>query len=235
MKFGVVVFPGSNCDHDAYMAIKHVLNQPVEYLWHADGDLKGSDCIILPGGFSYGDYLRAGAIARFAPVLEKVVEFAKGGGAVLGICNGFQILLEAGLLPGAMLKNRNLRFVHRDVYLRCENTNTVFTGALEEGAVLRMPVSHAEGNYFASGKQLEEIEEQGQVVFRYVDAQGTRAEGSNPNGSVQDIAGICNDRGNVVGLMPHPDRAIEELLGSTDGRAMFESAVMAIEGQPCEA
>lgn len=235
MKFGVVVFPGSNCDYDAYMAIKHVLNQPVEYLWHADGDLKGSDCIILPGGFSYGDYLRAGAIARFAPVLKKIVDFANGGGAVLGICNGFQILLEVGLLPGAMLRNRNLRFVHRDVYLRCDNTNTLFTGALEEGAVLRMPVSHGEGNYFATAEQLEKIEKKGQVVFKYVNAQGTQTEGSNPNGSVQDIAGICNDRGNVVGLMPHPDRAIEALLGSTDGRAMFESVVMAIEGQTCEA
>lgn len=235
MKFGVVVFPGSNCDYDAYMAIKEVLQQPVEYLWHADGDLKGSDCIILPGGFSYGDYLRAGAIARFAPVLEKVVEFATNGGAVLGICNGFQILLEVGLLPGAMLRNRNLRFVHRDVYLRCENTRTSFTCALTEGAVLRMPVSHGEGNYFASPEQLKDIEKNDQVVFRYVDALGKQTDGANPNGSVDDIAGICNDRGNVVGLMPHPDRAVEAVLGSTDGRAMFESAVMALKEQPCEA
>ena len=235
MKFGVVVFPGSNCDYDAYMAIKDVLQQPVEYLWHADGDLKDSDCIILPGGFSYGDYLRAGAIARFAPVLERVVEFASDGGAVLGICNGFQILLEVGLLPGAMLRNRNLRFVHRDVYLLCENTSTSFTCALEPGTVLRMPVSHGEGNYFAPPDLLREIERKGNVVFRYVNAHGKQTEASNPNGSVHDIAGICNDRGNVVGLMPHPDRATETVLGSTDGRAMFESAVMAIKGQPCEA
>ncbi len=235
MKFGVVVFPGSNCDFDAYAAIRDILRQPVVYLWHADADLKGADCIILPGGFSYGDYLRAGAIARFAPVIGKVTEFAREGGAVLGICNGFQILLEVGLLPGAMLKNRHLRFVHRDVYLSCENFNTPFTTGIDQGSVLRMPVSHGEGNYFAPPDVVERLEAEGRVVFRYVDAEGRRTPEANPNGSVHDIAGICSEAGNVVGLMPHPDRAVEEVLGSTDGIAMFASAVAALEGAPCEA
>jgi phosphoribosylformylglycinamidine synthase len=235
MRFGVVVFPGSNCDYDAYTAIRDVLRQEVVYLWHADADLKGADCIILPGGFSYGDYLRAGAIARFAPVLDKVVGFARTGGAVLGICNGFQILLEAGLLPGAMLKNRNLRFVHREVYLACENRRTPFTQGVEAGAILRMPVSHGEGNYYAPPEVLEHIEGTGRVVFRYVNARGERTPDANPNGSVHDIAGICNEQGNVVGLMPHPDRAVESMLGSTDGIAVFASAVRTLEGEPCEA
>jgi phosphoribosylformylglycinamidine synthase len=235
MKFGVVIFPGSNCDYDAYTAIRDVLKQPVEYLWHADADLKGSDCIILPGGFSYGDYLRAGAIARFAPVLDPVVDFARQGGPVLGICNGFQILLEVGLLPGAMLKNCHLRFVHRDVYLACENRNTPFTTALAEDALLRMPVSHAEGNYFAPPDVLTQLEAEGRVAFRYVNARGERAPGANPNGSAHDIAGICNAEGNVVGLMPHPDRAVEAVLGSTDGLAMFASVMQALQGEACEA
>jgi len=235
MKFGVVVFPGSNCDYDAYAAIRHVLRKPVEFLWHADSDLKGSDCLILPGGFAYGDYLRAGAIARFAPVMEKVLEFARDGGPVLGICNGFQILLEVGLLPGAMLKNRNLRFAHKDVFLACENYTTPFTCAIEPDAVLRMPVSHGEGNYFAPPEVIDDLERNNRVVFRYVTAAGERAATANPNGSVHDIAGICNEAGNVVGLMPHPDRAVEAVLGSTDGLAFFESAVQALQGEPCEA
>jgi len=235
MKFGIVVFPGSNCDFDAYAAIRDVLKQPVEYLWHADYDLKGSDCIILPGGFSYGDYLRAGAIARFAPVVEKVVEFAKDGGAVLGICNGFQILLEVGLLPGAMLKNSQLRFVHREVLLSCENRKTPFTSSIPEGAILRMPVSHGEGNYFAPPDVVAKLEAASQVVFRYVNAEGVADALGNPNGSVNNIAGICNEQRNVVGLMPHPDRATEEVLGSTDGIAMFASAVQALQGETCEA
>lgn len=235
MKFGVVVFPGSNCDFDAYAAIRDVLRQPVEYLWHADSDLKQCDCIILPGGFSYGDYLRAGAIARFAPVVEKVVEFARDGGAVLGICNGFQILLEVGLLPGAMLRNSHLRFVHRDVILRCDNRDTVFTGGIPEGALLRMPVSHGEGNYFAPPDLRSRLEEGRQVVFRYTDVQGVPTPESNPNGSIGNIAGICNEQGNVLGLMPHPDRATESVLGSTDGIALFASAVTALQGTACEA
>jgi len=235
MKFGVVVFPGSNCDFDAFAAIRDVLHQPVEYLWHADSDLKQCDCILLPGGFSYGDYLRAGAIARFAPVVEKVVEFARDGGAVLGICNGFQILLEVGLLPGAMLKNSHLRFVHKDVILRCENRTTPFTCGLPDGALLRMPVSHGEGNYFAPPDLLARIEERGQVVFRYTDESGVPAPGANPNGSIHNIAGICNEQGNVVGLMPHPDRATEPVLGSTDGIAMFASCVTSLQGTACEA
>lgn len=234
MKFGIVVFPGSNCDFDAYAAIRDVLRQPVEYLWHADPDLKEADCIILPGGFSYGDYLRAGAIARFAPVVEKVVEFAHSGGAVLGICNGFQILLEVGLLPGAMLKNSHLRFVHKDVILSCENRNTPFTCGIAPGALLRMPVSHGEGNYFAPPELVERLEERNQVVFRYVDPRGVVSPEANPNGSVNHIAGICNEQGNVVGLMPHPDRATESVLGSTDGIALFASAVGALQGAACE-
>jgi phosphoribosylformylglycinamidine synthase I len=235
MKFGVVVFPGSNCDYDAYTAIRDVLRQPVEYLWHADADLKGADCVILPGGFSYGDYLRAGAVARFAPVLEKVISFAREGGPVLGICNGFQILLEAGLLPGAMLKNSNLRFVHRDVFLACENRETPFTRAVPEGAILRMPVSHGEGNYYAPPDVIDLLERTNRVVFRYVTKTGDRSASANPNGSLHDIAGICNEAGNVVGLMPHPDRAYEAVLGSTDGLALFESPVRTLRGEPCEA
>jgi phosphoribosylformylglycinamidine synthase len=235
MKFGVVVFPGSNCDYDAYTAIRDALRQPVEYLWHADADLKGADCIILPGGFSYGDYLRAGAVARFAPVLEKVVQFARDGGPVLGICNGFQILLEAGLLPGAMLKNSNLRFVHRDVYLACENRDTPFTCGVVEGAVLRMPVSHGEGNYYAPPDVIDTLERTNRVVFRYVTRDCERTAAANPNGSINNIAGICNEAGNVVGLMPHPDRAYEAVLGSTDGLALFESPIKALRGEPCEA
>jgi len=231
----VVVFPGSNCDYDAYAAIRHILRKPVEFLWHADGDLKGSDCIILPGGFAYGDYLRAGAVARFAPVMDKVLGFAREGGPVLGICNGFQVLLESGLLPGAMLKNRNLRFVHKDVFLSCENHETPFTCAIESGAVMRMPVSHGEGNYYASQDVIEELERTNRVVFRYVNHDGDRAAGANPNGSLADIAGICNEAGNVVGLMPHPDRAVESVLGSTDGLAFFESAVRSLAGEACEA
>ena len=235
MKFGVVVFPGSNCDYDAYTAIRDALRLPVEYLWHADADLKGADCIILPGGFSYGDYLRAGAVARFAPVLDKVIQFARDGGPVLGICNGFQILLEAGLLPGAMLKNSNLRFVHRDVYLACENRETAFTCAVAEGAVLRMPVSHGEGNYYAPPDVIDMLERTHRVVFRYVTREGERTAAANPNGSLNNIAGICNEAGNVVGLMPHPDRAYEAVLGSTDGLALFESPIKALRGEPCEA
>jgi phosphoribosylformylglycinamidine synthase len=234
MKFGVVVFPGSNCDFDAYAAIRDVLRQPVEYLWHADADLKQCDCIILPGGFSYGDYLRAGAIARFAPVVDKVVAFARDGGAVLGICNGFQILLEVGLLPGAMLKNSHLRFVHRDVILNCENRETPFTCGIAAGALLRMPVSHGEGNYFAPPQLLARLEERRQVVFRYTDELGVASPEANPNGSVHNIAGICSEQGNVVGLMPHPDRATESVLGSTDGIILFSSAVSALQGTACE-
>lgn len=235
MKFGVVVFPGSNCDYDAYAVIRHVLRKPVEFLWHADSDLKGCDCILLPGGFSYGDYLRAGAIARFAPVMEKVVEFADAGGPVLGICNGFQILVEVGLLPGAMLRNRNLRFIHKDVYLTCENRNTPFTCAMEEGAIMRMPVSHGEGNYFAPPDVVAELERNHQIVFRYVNRDGEATPEANPNGSVNNIAGVCNPAGNVVGLMPHPDRAVEAVLGSTDGLVFFESAIRSLREEPCEA
>ena len=225
MKFGVVVFPGSNCDHDAFCAVENALGQEAAFLWHESRDLEGSDVVILPGGFSYGDYLRTGAIARFAPIMGAVKEFAAQGGLVLGICNGFQILLEAGLLPGAMLRNRGLKFICRPVHLRVENTETPFTNACRPGQVLEVPIAHMEGNYYADAATLEELERSGQVVFRYATPEGELTDAANPNGSFHNIAGITNRAGNVLGMMPHPERASDALLGSRDGLLVFQSLV----------
>ncbi len=223
MKFGVVVLPGSNCDHDALHVTRNVIGAHAEVLWHKDTDLKGVDCVIIPGGFAYGDYLRAGALAKFAPIMEPIRRHAAAGGLVLGICNGFQVLTEAGLLPGALMRNQHLRFVGRDVLLRTEETNTPFTNALTAGQVLRMPIAHGEGNYFADDATLDELERNRQVVFRYCDAEGRVTGESNPNGSARNIAGIINATGNVLGLMPHPERCSEPLLGNADGRGLFQS------------
>ncbi|MGE5314532.1 MAG: phosphoribosylformylglycinamidine synthase subunit PurQ [Acidobacteriota bacterium] len=228
MKFGVVVFPGSNCDHDAYHAVKHVLKQEAEFIWHKSADLGDADAIILPGGFSYGDYLRTGAIARFSPVMKEVVKFAEAGGTVIGICNGFQILLEAGLLPGAMTRNRSLQFVCRQVHLRVENARTRFTTECAEGDVLRIPVAHGEGNYVADEDTLRRLQDNGQIVFRYSDAVGTVSDETNPNGSLLNIAGITNGQGNILGMMPHPERAVDPELGSTDGMRIFTSIINSV-------
>jgi phosphoribosylformylglycinamidine synthase I len=228
MKFGIVVFPGSNCDEDCHYVAKNLLHCEADYVWHHDTDLKGADAVILPGGFAYGDYLRAGALARFSPVMESVAAFAKRGGPVLGICNGFQVLLEAGLLPGAMRINRGLRYVCRDVHMKVENAATAFTSLYERGSVVKMPVGHMEGNYTAPPEVLDALEREGRVVFRYCDPAGNVADEANPNGSSRSIAGICNREGNVVGLMPHPDRCSEKLLGNDQGLKMFESAVAAL-------
>jgi phosphoribosylformylglycinamidine synthase len=239
MKFGVVRFPGSNCDDDAFHAIAAVLGQPVEFIWHQSEDLSGADAIILPGGFAFGDYLRTGAIARFSPVMKSVDKFARAGGLVLGICNGFQILLEAGLLPGAMMRNRGLRYLCRHVHIRVENTSTPFTCVTRLGQVLKMPIAHNDGNYFCDPATLADLERNHQIIFHYVHADGSEAghlEGgqsvaaeedreANPNGSLHSIAGICNRERNVVGLMPHPERAVESPLGSADGLVLFRSVV----------
>jgi phosphoribosylformylglycinamidine synthase len=222
VKFGIVMFPGSNREVDATLAAETVGGEVV-HLWHKDHDLQGSDVIILPGGFSYGDYLRAGAIARFSPIMREVSEYAKKGGPVLGICNGFQILCEAHLLPGALLRNANLRFASQWVNLRVENAETLFTNAYEKGQVVRVPIAHGDGRYTADDDTVKGLEDRGQVVFRYVDRKGNPLPAANPNGSVNDIAGIINDRGNVLGLMPHPEDAVDPLLGSTDGLGLFES------------
>ena len=228
MKFSVVVFPGSNCDEDAYHAVHDVLGQQAEYIWHKDTDLKGADAVILPGGFAHGDYLRTGAMARFSPIMRAVRAFAESGGPVIGICNGFQILLEAGLLPGAMLRNRGLKYRCEHVHVRVEQTDTPFTGSARVGQVLRIPIGHGEGNYFAPPEMLEKIEANRQVILRYTDAEGRLDEAANPNGSVNAIAGICSERRNVVGMMPHPERACEAVLGSGDGLVLFESVVQAL-------
>ena len=227
MKFAVVVFPGSNCDHDTYHAAADVLGQQAECIWHKETSLKGADVVILPGGFAHGDYLRTGAIARFSPIMRTVIEFARKGGPVLGICNGFQVLLEAGLLPGAMLRNSDVRFHCEQVFLRVEQTDTPFTGAASAGQRLQMPTAHGEGNYYADPRVIRELEAQRRVVFRYCDAEGIVTPEANPNGSIGNIAGICNDARNVVGLMPHPERACEPSLGSGDGLVVFQSAVRA--------
>src|SRR4051812_2740063 len=229
MKFGIVVFPGSNCDHDAYHATKHVLGQDAEFLWHKDSGLKGADALILPGGFSYGDYLRTGAIARFSPIMKEVQAFAAKGGPVLGICNGFQILLEAGLIPGAMLRNRTVKFVCQQVHVRVEQTDTPFTSAARRGQILQLPIAHGEGNYFAEPAVVAKLEANRQVIFRYVTAGGETTDEANPNGSTNSIAGLCNDARNVVGLMPHPERACESPLGSADGLVILESVVQAVK------
>ncbi len=230
MKFGVVVFPGSNCDHDAYHAIENILKHPVEFIWHQSEDLANCDAVILPGGFSYGDYLRTGAIARFSPVMKSVERFARSGGLVLGICNGFQILLEAGLLPGAMMRNAGLRFICRHVYIRVEQTDTPFTNAAKKGQILKIPIAHSDGNYTADEAVLEQFEKSRQIIFRYTTADGTGDTAGNPNGSMHNIAGICNRERNVAGLMPHPERAVEAALGSADGLVIFRSLVEAFVG-----
>ena len=222
MKIGIVMFPGSNREVDASLAAEKV-GADVVHLWHKDHDLQGSDVVILPGGFSYGDYLRAGAIARFSPIMQEVVEHARRGGPVLGICNGFQILCEAHMLPGALLRNASLRFASQWVHLRVENADTLFTNAYEKGQIVRVPVAHGDGRYTADEDTVKQLEDRSQVVFRYVDRHGKPLPAANPNGSVNDIAGIVNDRGNILGLMPHPEDAVDPLLGSTDGLGLFES------------
>src|SRR5260221_9197687 len=228
MRFGIVVFPGSNCDEDAHYAATHVLGQTAEYIWHKDTDLKGADVLILPGGFAHGDYLRTGAMARFSPVMGEVRTFAARGGPVLGICNGFQILLEAGLLPGAMLRNRSLQYRCEHVHVRVEQTDTPFTSAARVGQVLRIPIGHGEGNYFAPPDTIKRLEENRQVILRYTDPQGRIDAEWNPNGSMDAIAAVCSERRNVVGMMPHPERACEPLLGGVDGRVIFESVLSAL-------
>lgn len=232
MKFGVVQFPGSNCDFDTYDVLKNVLKKETVWLWHKSHDLQGVDCIFLPGGFSYGDYLRSGAIARFSPLMQQVKAFAGKGGFVVGICNGFQILLELGLLPGAMLRNKNLKFICDFVHIRVENNQTAFTRAARKGQVLRIPIAHFDGNYYAPPATLKRIERAKQVLFRYSDADGNITEGANPNGSIHNIAGLINGRGNVLGLMPHPERASEHSLGSTDGLVIFRSIIETLEKKP---
>ncbi|MGG4036258.1 phosphoribosylformylglycinamidine synthase subunit PurQ [Paenibacillus cisolokensis] len=220
MKFAVLVFPGSNCDIDCYKAVEDTIGQKADYVWHTATDLSGYDAILVPGGFSYGDYLRCGAIARFAPVMNAVREAAEAGKYVLGICNGFQILTEAGLLPGALRRNRNLKFICRQAPLEVVNNRTPFTNQYASGEVIRIPIAHGEGNYYCDEETLERLKANNQIVFRY-------ANGDNPNGSVYDIAGICNEQGNVVGMMPHPERAVDQLLGSEDGKRMFTSILSA--------
>lgn len=223
MKFGVIVFPGSNCDHDAYHVISKHVGQPVDFIWHRDTELGAYDALIIPGGFSYGDYLRAGALARFSPVMNSVRKFAESGRFVLGICNGFQILCEAGLLPGALIRNRDLHFICEHVLVRVENSDTPFTNELVEGSILRLPIAHAEGNYVCDDATLETLRREKRVIFRYCNEDGTTSESANPNGSRDNIAGICSSGRNVLGLMPHPERACEDLLGSSDGRDIFRS------------
>jgi phosphoribosylformylglycinamidine synthase len=228
MKFAVVVFPGSNSDHDAYYAARHVLGQEAAFVWHKDTSLQGADAVILPGGFAHGDYLRTGAIARFSPIMREVQRFADAGGPVLGICNGFQILLEAGLLPGAMLRNRSVKFQCEHVIVRVEQTDTPFTLACRPGQLLRIPIAHGEGNYYAEPDVVARLERNRQVVFRYADPDGAATPAANPNGSLNNIAGLCSDRRNVVGLMPHPERACELAVGSADGLAVLESVVKSV-------
>ena len=227
MKFGVVTFPGSNCDYDAYAAVKHVIGEDVEFLWHQSSELLNSDVIILPGGFTYGDYLRSGAIAKFSPIMESVIKFANSGGKVIGICNGFQVLTESGLLPGALMRNNHLRFSCKYVNLQVVNNETVFTSVCKKGDVLKIPIAHGDGNYYNFDGDIKTLEENNQVVFRYCDENSNVTKESNPNGSINNIAGIINKEGNVLGMMPHPERAVEKILGSTDGLRLFESLQMA--------
>lgn len=225
MKFGVVVFPGSNCDHDAYHVLKEILHQDTRFLWHKETSLGGVDAVVLPGGFSYGDYLRCGAIARFSPIMKEVVGFARRGGIVMGICNGFQILCESGLLPGILLRNECLTFVCRHVRLRVDNASTRFTSACKPGEILRVPIAHGEGNYFADGTILHRLQENDQILFRYCTPDGAITDEANPNGSCANIAGIINEQGNVMGMMPHPERVSDPVLGCTDGQKVFLSVI----------
>jgi phosphoribosylformylglycinamidine synthase len=234
-KIGVVVFPGSNCDHDALYAISELLHTPAEFIWHQSQDLAGFDAVILPGGFSYGDYLRTGAIARFSPVMTAIARFARSGGLVLGICNGFQILCEAGLLPGALMRNKGLRFICRHVHVRVETTDTPFTSAARPGQVLRIPIAHAEGNYVCDPATLAELQRNEQIVFRYCAPDGRLDPAANPNGSLDAIAGICNRERNIMGMMPHPERAAEAALGSAEGLVVLKSVVESLTRQPAVA
>jgi phosphoribosylformylglycinamidine synthase subunit PurQ / glutaminase len=228
MKFGVITFPGSNCDHDAFWTIQHVAKQPVTLLWHESHDLENCDAVIVPGGFAYGDYLRTGAIAKFSPVMESVRKFATGGGIVLGICNGFQILCESGLLPGALMRNVGLKYVCKPVQVRVENNSTPFTNSCATGEVLTIPIGHMEGNYFCDTETLETLQRENRIVFRYASSKGEITSAANPNGSLDNIAGICSPEGNVLGMMPHPERSAESELGCTDGVKVFQSMVGAL-------
>jgi phosphoribosylformylglycinamidine synthase len=228
MKFGVLVFPGSNCDHDTQNVIADVAHQPVTFLWHDSPDLQGVDAVLVPGGFAYGDYLRTGAIARFAPVMQSVKKFADAGGLVLGICNGFQILTESGLLPGALMRNAGLKYICKQVHLRCETSSSPFTNQLTRGEVLQMPIGHMEGNYFCEPEELRRLESEDRIAFRYSTPAGELTPEANPNGSLSNIAGILNAGRNVLGMMPHPDRSSEQLLGSADGFKIFASMVEAL-------
>jgi phosphoribosylformylglycinamidine synthase subunit PurQ / glutaminase len=225
MKFGVLVFPGSNCDHDTYNVIDTLTKQPVTFLWHASEDLEGCDAILIPGGFAYGDYLRTGAIAKFAPIMQSVTKFAKNGGLVMGICNGFQILCESGLLPGALMRNAGQNYICKQVHLRTETVDSPFTYGLEPGRVLQMPIGHMEGNYFSDADTLAQLKSQDRIAFRYATPSGEITPGANPNGSLENIAGVLNEGRNVLGMMPHPDRSSESLLGSADGLLLFQSMV----------
>ena len=235
MNFAVLQFPASNCDQDALHVLKNVLGQSARYVWHKENSLAGIDAVVIPGGFSYGDYLRTGAIARFSPIMEAVQQFAAAGGPVLGICNGFQILCEAGLLPGALIRNRSLQFRCEHVFVKTVNPNSIFTGKIPAGRILRVPIAHGEGCYFADDTTLEKLKISGQILWQYCNESGDLTEGSNPNGSLHNIAGICNEAGNVAGLMPHPERASESILGSADGRLIFESLLASLEQRASKA
>jgi phosphoribosylformylglycinamidine synthase I len=228
MKFGVIIFPGSNCDHDSFYAVNHAAGQPATFLWHESSDLQGCDAIIVPGGFAYGDYLRTGAIAKFAPIMASVSKFAAGGGLVIGICNGFQILCESGLLPGALLRNSGLKYICKQVNLRVETSDTPFTNSMKKGDVLEIPIGHMEGNYFCDPATHDQLRKQDRIVFRYSTAEGEITPAANPNGSLDNIAGICNEGRNVLGMMPHPDRSSEAMLGSSDGLKIFQSIVQSL-------
>lgn len=229
MKFGVIQFPGSNCDYDCYYALQKVLQFPVEWIWHKQEELSGFSCVILPGGFSYGDYLRAGAIAQYSPVMKAVTRFAEKGGLVIGICNGFQVLTEAGLLPGVLTKNECLHFVCKQQTIRVENRETPFTGKFQLKQILRIPIAHGDGFYYADQETIDELEKNQQIIFRYCDSEGCATSQANPNGSLSNIAGICNREKNILGLMPHPERCVENRLGSEDGRLVFESIRLFLE------
>ena len=228
MKFGVLVFPGSNCDHDTYNVIAEIAHQPVSFLWHESSDLENCDAILVPGGFAYGDYLRTGAIAHFAPIMQSVKKFAASGGLVLGICNGFQILCESGLLPGALMRNAGLKYICKQVFLRTETTDSAFTHGLREGEVLQIPIGHMEGNYFCDATTLAQLERDRRIAFRYATPQGDVSPQANPNGSLGNIAGVLNEGRNVLGMMPHPDRSSEAMLGSADGYRIFDSMLTAL-------
>lgn len=232
VRFGIVVFPGSNCDHDSHYVTETILGQQARLIWHKESSLGDLDVVILPGGFSYGDYLRCGSLARFSPIMKDVVRFANNGGTVLGICNGFQVLVEAGLLPGVLLRNQSLRFICNYVHLRVEQASTRFTSKCNRGDILEIPIAHGDGNYFTDPDTLARLEDNNQIVFRYCDAAGSVTEESNPNGSLSNIAGIINESGNVLGMMPHPERASDPVLGHTDGRILFDSMIESVIQQP---